>query len=85
MASYSLHVKTSVSKDLRSIPKKDVKRILALIEKLADNPRPAGCEKLVDREIYRVRQGKYRILYEIQDQALIVLVSKVGSRDSVYG
>ncbi|MBU1049594.1 type II toxin-antitoxin system RelE/ParE family toxin [Candidatus Bipolaricaulota bacterium] len=85
MASYSLRFKTSVSIDLRSIPKKDVKRILARIEKLADYPRPSGCEKLVDREIYRIRQGRYRILYEIQDQALIVLVIKVGSRDSVYG
>ena len=85
MASYSLHVKTSVSKDLRSIPKKDVKRILAWIKKLANDPRPAGCEKLLDREIYQIRQGRYRILYEIQDRALIVLVIKVGSRDSVYG
>jgi mRNA interferase RelE/StbE len=85
MASYSLRFKTSVSKDLRSIPKKDVQRILACIEKLANDPRPAGCEKLVDREIYRIRQGRYRILYEIQDQELIVLVLKVASRDSVYG
>lgn len=85
MASYNLRFKKSVSKDLHSIPKKDMKRILSQIEKLANDPRPPGCEKLVDREVYRIRQGRVRILYEIQDQELIVLVIKVGSRDSVYG
>ena len=84
MARYSLQFKKSVAKDLRSLPKKDVQRILRRIESLAGDPRPVGCEKLVDREIYRIRQGRYRILYEIQDDVLIILVIKVASRDTVY-
>jgi len=84
MARYSLQFKRSVTKDLRSLPKKDVQRILRRIESLGEDPRPAGCEKLVDREVYRVRQGRYRILYEILDDVLVVLVIKVGSRDAVY-
>jgi mRNA interferase RelE/StbE len=84
MARYSLQFKRSVTKDLRSLPKKDVRRILKRIESLAGNPRPIGCEKLVEREIYRIRQGRYRVLYEILDDVLVVLVIKVGSRDAVY-
>jgi len=84
MARYSLQFKRSVTKDLRSLPKKDVRRILKRIESLAKNPRPIGCEKLVEREIYRIRQGRYRVLYEILDDVLVVLVIKVGSRDAVY-
>ena len=84
MARYSLRFKTSVAKDLRNLPKKDVRRILKRIESLADDARPSGCEKLVDSEIYRLRQGRYRILYEIEDEVLVVLVIKVGGRDTVY-
>jgi len=84
MARYSLQFRKSVAKDLRNLPKKDVRRILKRIESLAEDPRPRGCEKITGREIYRVRQGHYRILYEIRDDVLAVLVIKIGSRDGVY-
>ncbi|MCK5585575.1 type II toxin-antitoxin system RelE/ParE family toxin [Candidatus Bipolaricaulota bacterium] len=84
MARYRLLFKRSVTKDLRSIPKKDVSRILKRIETLTDDPKPPGCEKLSARELYRIRQGNYRILYEIQDDVLLVIVVKVGSRGDVY-
>jgi len=84
MASYNLLLKKPVAKDVRGVPQRDVERILKLIETLANEPRPNGCEKLLDREIYRIRQGRYRILYEILDQELVVLVIKGGSRDPVY-
>jgi len=84
MARYSLQFKASVAKDLRRLPRKDVQRILKRIDALAVDPRPSGCEKLVDREVYRIRQGRYRILYEIFDDVLIVLVIKVGSRETAY-
>jgi len=84
MARYSLQFKRLVIKDLRSLPKKDIQRILKRIKPLAENPRPIGCEKLVAREIYRIRQGRCRILYEILDDVLVVLVITVGSRDAVY-
>ena len=84
MASYELAFKKSVAKDLHAVPKEEVKRILQRIRSLADDPRPAGCEKLSGRERYRVRQGAYRILYGIQDRELLVLVVKVGHRRDVY-
>jgi len=84
MAKYSLEFKSSFYKELRSLPKKDVKRIVARIDRLADDPRGPGCEKLSGQERYRVRQGVYRIIYEIEDARLIVIVLKVGHRGSVY-
>ena len=84
MASYELVFRKSVAKDLRVIPKQDVKRIMQRIRSLADDPRPAGCEKLSGQERYRVRQGVYRIIYEIEDDRLTVLVVKVGHRRGVY-
>lgn len=84
MASYELAFKKSVAKDLRAIPKEDVKRILQRIRALADDPRPAGCEKLSGRERYRIRQGAYRIIYGIQDRELLVLIVKIGHRREVY-
>ena len=84
MASYSLAFKKSVAKDLRSIPNPDVKRILKRIESLRENPRVKGSVKLSGQEQYRIRQGVYRIVYEIKDKELIVLVVKVGHRSKVY-
>ena len=84
MARYRVVVRKSVSKDLRGIPKNDVLRILAAIESLADDPRPPGTKKLSSQERYRLRQGKYRILYEIQDDRLIVRVVKVRHRGVAY-
>ncbi|RLA40890.1 MAG: type II toxin-antitoxin system mRNA interferase toxin, RelE/StbE family, partial [Gammaproteobacteria bacterium] len=65
MASYKISFKKSFAKDLRSIPNNEVKHILDRIETLVDNPRGDGCIKLSGLERYRVRQGVYRILYEI--------------------
>jgi len=84
MASYELVFRKSVAKDLRALPKKDVKRIMQRILPLAHDPRPAGCERLSSQERYRVRQGVYRIIYEINDDRLTVLVVKVGHRREVY-
>jgi len=84
MAVYKVHFKASVEKDFTSIPKKDLKKILKRIEELADNPRPSGCEKLTGRERYRLRQGRYRIVYSIQDDELTVWVVKVGHRKDIY-
>ena len=87
MASYRLVFKQSVSGDLRSIPMRDVARILKRIGSLAEEPRPVGCQKLsggAGPERYRLRQGNYRILYEIAEQGLAVTVVKVGHRRDVY-
>ena len=84
MASYELIFRKSVAKDLRVFSKRDVKRIMQRIRSLADEPRPPGCEKLSGRERYRIRQGDYRIIYEIEDRRLTVLIVKVGHRRDVY-
>ncbi len=84
MARFEVVFKRSVAKDLRRLDRQDVQRILVRIEALADNPRPARAEKLSARERYRVRQGAYRILYEIDDGKLVVVVVKVGHRRDVY-
>jgi mRNA interferase RelE/StbE len=85
MASYEIKFRSSVAKDLRAIPNNDVKKILKRIDSLADNPRGQGCIKLSGQERYRVRQGNYRIVYEIKDSKLIVIVIKVAHRSQVYG
>ena len=84
MANYSLAFKKSVARDLRSIPNKDVNRILSRINSLQENPRAEGCVKLSNQEKYRVRQGIYRIVYEIQETELVILVVKVAHRAQIY-
>lgn len=84
MALFEIFFKESVWKDLKKIPQKDVQRILKKIGSLGDDPRPSGCEKLTGEERYRIRQGRYRILYSIQDIELTVWVVKVGHRSDVY-
>ncbi|HKV97546.1 MAG TPA: type II toxin-antitoxin system RelE/ParE family toxin [Gammaproteobacteria bacterium] len=84
MASYKLVIKKSVAKDLRPIPNRDVERILARIHLLIDDPRPQGAEKLSGEEKYRLRQGRYRIIYTINDAEVCVVVVKVGHRREMY-
>jgi mRNA interferase RelE/StbE len=84
MAEYKLFFKKSVEKDLAAIPNKDLKKILKRIAMLSKDPRPAGHEKLTGHERYRVRQGRYRIVYSIQDEVLTVWIVKVGHRKDVY-
>jgi mRNA interferase RelE/StbE len=84
MEKYRITFKKSVAKDLRVIPKNDIKKILSKIEALAVNPRGKGCIKLSGQENYRVRQGLYRIVYEIKDDVLVVNVVKVAHRSQVY-
>ena len=78
MASYSLEIKRSAAKELAQLPPKDRGRVVARIQALADDPRPVGAEKLSGQERYRVRQGDYRILYEIEDQIPRIMVVKIG-------
>lgn len=85
MAKYRLQIKPSAAKEIEAVPsKKDRQRIVERILKLADNPRPPGCEKLSGQDKYRVRQGRYRIVYAIEDDLLLVYVVKVGHRREVY-
>jgi mRNA interferase RelE/StbE len=84
VASYNVVITTSAAKELEVVPATDRRRIVARIWALAENPRPAGCEKLSGEDKYRVRQGSYRILYEIADADVIVTVVRIGHRRDVY-
>jgi len=84
VAKFELVFKESVSKDLNDIPKQDVQRIIERINLLKDDHHPAGRVKLSSKEYYRIRQENYRIIYEIQDSQLVVIVIKVGPRREVY-
>jgi len=85
VARYSLRIKKSARKELESIATKvDRQRIIRRIESLADDPRPPGALKLSGLERYRIRQGRYRILYTIEDSVLVVHVIKIGDREDVY-
>lgn len=84
MAAYRILLRQSVQKDLAPIPRKDLGRVLDRIAELGDAPRPPGCEKLTGQDRYRVRQGRYRIIYSIQDDECTVWVVKVGHRRQVY-
>ncbi|RJQ69339.1 MAG: type II toxin-antitoxin system RelE/ParE family toxin [Desulfobacteraceae bacterium] len=84
MAGYEIFFRESVWKELKKVPKVDLKKILSRIEQLGNDPRPMGCEKLTGHELYRIRQGNYRIVYSIQDNELTVWVVKVGHRKDVY-
>jgi mRNA interferase RelE/StbE len=81
---YKIYIKPTAVKELQKIPKRDVSRIIDKIRSLSSNPRPPGCEKLSSDEKYRVRQGRYRIIYSIEDEKLVVLVIKIGHRKDVY-
>ncbi|HUG11040.1 MAG TPA: type II toxin-antitoxin system RelE/ParE family toxin [Opitutaceae bacterium] len=84
MGRYELLIRPSVAKDVRDIPRSDLTKILARIELLREDPRPAGCVRLSGSECYRIRQGDYRIVYEIHDGRLVVIVVRVGHRRDVY-
>lgn len=84
MASYNLLITRSASKELEAVALKDRNRIIAKIRGLRNNPRPTGAEKLSGDEKYRLRQGDFRILYEIQDRDLVITVVRIGNRRDVY-
>ena len=84
MARFEVRIKRSVAKELLRLPKADNRRIIGRIQALASDPRPTGCERLAGRESYRIRQGRYRVIYTIDDDRVIVEIVRVGHRREVY-
>ena len=85
MASYKIEFSRSAERDLRRLDRKVLHRVLAAIDGLADNPRPPGVKKLAGSEhTYRVRVGDYRVIYGLEDRALVVLVVRIRHRGEVY-
>ncbi|WP_284980430.1 type II toxin-antitoxin system RelE/ParE family toxin [Arthrobacter sp. fls2-241-R2A-200] len=83
--SYAVQVDQAALRQLRKLDPQARQRVGAAIELLSENPRPPGAKKLVggDRE-WRVRTGDYRVIYEIHDNVLTVLVVSVGNRRDIY-
>ena len=86
MDGYSLSIKQSAVKELQSISDKaSLNLLIEKVKSLATQPRPLGSEKLAGRpNLYRVRQGNYRVIYSVDDEARVVDVVKVGHRRDVY-
>ena len=86
MASYSVFIKPSAAKEIEAVGQKDDRqRIVTRIRSLARDPRPFGSENLSGRaDLYRLRVGRYRIVYSVGDAELVVLIVRVGHRKNVY-
>jgi mRNA interferase RelE/StbE len=85
VARFRLLSKPSTVKDIEAIPlKRDRRRVVERISRLAEDPGPLGAEKISGQDKYRLRPGRYCVLYTIQDQDLVVQVVKVGHRQDVY-
>jgi len=84
VALYNVLITKSAAKELAAIPEKDRRRIIERIRGLSGEPRPFGVEKLSGDDKYRIRQGNFRILYEILDRDLVVTVIRIGDRRDVY-
>lgn len=83
---YRIAIKASAARELEAIDRKaDRQRVVQRIQALAQDPRPAGCEKLSGQmDLYRVRSGSCRVVYEIKDDVVLVTVVKVGHRKDIY-
>ena len=84
MADYSVQLTRKAEKQIDKIPDEDVGKILSALSDLAYNPRPRGSRKLKARGAYRIRQGNYRIIYEIFDKLLVIDVIAIGHRKDIY-
>ncbi len=82
---YQVEIDRAVEKSFRRLPKDLLRRLITAMDTLADEPRPPGSRKLVGYEnLYRVRVGDWRIIYQIHDDRLVVLVIEIGPRGSIY-
>ncbi|MFH1259563.1 MAG: type II toxin-antitoxin system RelE/ParE family toxin [Elusimicrobiota bacterium] len=84
MGKYNLKIKKSAAKELAKVPQPDLRRIIDKIQNLAIDPRPASSQKLSNFELYRLRQGDYRIVYSVNDVDIVIEIIKIGHRRDVY-
>ena len=82
---YTVTIRRRAAKALATLPVQDFERVRDAIRALGETPQPAGCKKLVGRNGWRIRVGRYRVIYEVADRALVVLVLDVGDWKDVYG
>jgi mRNA interferase RelE/StbE len=80
---YRVEISRRAAKAVSSLDKPLRRKILAAIEALSGDPRPVGCRKLAGQQAWRIRVGDYRIIYEIHDQVLLVIVIDIGHRREI--
>lgn len=81
---YELRITRLAQKELASLNKQSYTKVKEAIYKLARDPRPAGCKKLMNRNAWRIRCGNYRVIYEIHDDKVIVIVIRTAHRKEAY-
>jgi mRNA interferase RelE/StbE len=81
---YQIEIKRSALKQLNNLPAQIRRELTEAIDALAVEPRPVNCKKLSGVELYSMRVGNYRVLYEIVDQRLLVTVVRAGHRKDIY-
>jgi mRNA interferase RelE/StbE len=81
---YRVEILRSAAKELKRIHPDDRVKIIAALQNLATDPRPHGSKKLTNRPAWRIRIGTYRVIYEIHDRELMVLVVAAGKRSEIY-
>jgi mRNA interferase RelE/StbE len=85
MPRYRVEVSATAERQLRKLPRADQVRVVRTIQALSVDPRPPGSRKLAGHDdVFRVRVGRYRVLYAIEDRRLVIVVLKVGDRKDVY-
>ena len=84
MVNYKVLIKNSAEKELRSLPRVDLRRIVKRLTRLSINSRPVGSEKLSSQNRYRIRQGDWRIIYSVNDRKKEVTIFRIGHRREVY-
>jgi mRNA interferase RelE/StbE len=86
MASYSLEISRTAEKQLRGLPREDQERVAAAMVVLGVEPFPARCRKLAGHtDVYRIRVGRYRVIYSVEQDRLIVIILKIGHRRTSTG
>jgi len=84
MGKYKISFKKSAFKELENIPKPNLQKIIKRIQDLKENPLPVGCQKLTNYDLYRIRQGDYRIVYLIDNKKSELKIFKIGHRKEIY-
>ena len=81
---YEVELRRNVKKALDRLQLQEYQRITSVLLGLEENPRPAGIEKITGTELWRIREGNYRLIYHINDEKKIITVVRIGHRRDVY-
>lgn len=82
---YRVEILRRAARALSKLPERDYERVRDAVRALSADPRPPGCKKLVGRDGWRIRVGRYRVIYEVDDVVRIVAVLDIGHRKDIYG